>query len=309
MSELEALLQGLFAMTEWRVFLTTLVFSVLMYRVPMWRKRVPPYTKPVVKPPPVPLPAGLPSTPNPQPVSGAPLVAPSPVSNPPSVPPKPLPASLQASPSPSPGFTSPSPPPPGLLRKVMIGTASLLKNFLINFPLYSLLLSVYLFFVIPTVINPSQRITFELSNHYLLTSSMGAAFVMMAVYVLALIPKIGNFFNDLHILTFFGSVPIMMGLYTRDPLPDILNNFPLLFLFYPVFTGMLLILLKIGTFLREGIAWMVGKFLFLILRLDGVRAANIQASLSSALAPFFFAGPIFALFIFFYYTHFAPEVK
>jgi hypothetical protein len=190
-----------------------------------------------------------------------------------------------------------------------LGTLSLFKNFLINFPLYSLLLSVYLFFVIPTVINPSERTTFELSDNYLLTSLGGATFVMMAIYLLALIPKLGNFFDDLHILTFFGSVPIMMGLYTRDTLPDILNKFPLLFLFYPIFTVILLIFLKIGTFLREKIAWTVGRFLFLVFKFDGVRAANIQASLSSALAPFFFAGPIFALFIFFYHTHFAPEVK
>ncbi len=304
MSELEALLQGLFALTEWRVFLTTLVFSVLMYRVPIWRKMVPPYAKPVVKPP-VNLPVGLPPTPNPQPVSTPPSpIPPSSVPNP-QPPPKPLPAP----PFPSSEFSPPLPPPPGLFKKVTLGTISLLKNFLINFPLYSLLLSVYLFFVAPTVINPSERATFELSDNYLLTSLIGATFVMMAVYVLALIPKLGNFFDDLHILTFFGSVPIMMGLYTRDTLPDILNKFPLLFLFYPIFTGLLLIFLKIGTFLREKIAWTVGRFLFLVLRFDGVRAANIQASLSSALAPFFFAGPIFALFIFFYHTHFASEIK
>jgi hypothetical protein len=267
MSGLEALLQGLFVMAHWRVLLSTLVFSILLYKLPFWRRTVSPYFESFSVP--------QPSSTSPEP--------------PPSVP---LP-----------------PPLPGRFRRIATGITFKIWNFFINFPLYGLLLSVYLFFVTPVVISPLEGETFELSANYLQTAWPAATIAMMAGYLLVLLPKVGKFFDDLHILSFFGAIPIMVELYSRETLLNLLTSSPFVFIVHPVFTGALLILLKVATSLRETIARGIRRLLFLFLRYDGIRAEIVESSLACALAPFFFAGPIFALFIFIYNIHFVPGAR
>jgi len=264
MSAWEAFLQGLFVMGEWRVLLSTIAFSVLLYQLPFWRKR------------------SLPVSPPGLPLEVPPLASP-----------------------PAPGL----PPPPGRFGGIVGTTISKIWNFFINFPLYGLFLSIYLFFVAPVVIKPPGGEEFELSTDYLRTSWPAATLTMMAVYLLTLLPGIGRFFDDLHILTFFGSMPIMVSLYTRETLLNILTSFPLVVIFHPIVVGALLILLKVATLLRERIARGITRVLVIFSRYGGIWAASVEANLATALAPFLFASPIFALFIFIYNTYFRSGAR
>jgi hypothetical protein len=320
MSIFDAFSQGLSMMMDLRVLLSTLVFSFLMYKMPFWRKKVPPYPARIPGPQPAPT-SGVPGGTKPQ---GPSTAGASPPAKPQGVPPAPaagapVPAKSQGAPAgpttasaqPSVTANPPKPPPnptgsppPSLLRKLASHLISKTKYFFTNFILYSLTLVLYLFIVTPVVVKPSQSEDFTLTMNYFQTSWLGATLIMVVLRLFTVIPKVGKFFNDLHILTFFSAIPIMMALYNPGPLSNVLTVLPFLFFVHPIPAGILLILLKIGTFLREKIAHAMGKTLFLLLKWDGAKAAMLETRLASALAPFFFAGPIFALLIFIYNTQY-----